>query len=166
MTTDSECYRDWRYGSILNLNNYPYNNHNNEIIQKAYEQIYSQQNKKSNSSLNKDEIIIPVNDLFPISVVPYDFEPQQIHLFNNNQQLNTEIEIHQSNEQNLNKKFDKDKNFIKNKELIYQSNLNKKNKKDTLITVQDGKIKQKLMTTVIDINKDNLDRNMNLLTEN
>lgn len=54
-------------------------------MRKAYEQLYAQQHRQiSTPTLNKsikDEISLPVNDLYPVSVVPYDFEPQPLHLY-------------------------------------------------------------------------------------
>lgn len=92
MTTDSECYRDWRHSidfmsnGVLSLNHY--NNHNNEIMQRAYEQLYAQRHRTSTSSLcklPKDDVSVPiVTDLYPVSVepiVPYEYEPQPIHAY-------------------------------------------------------------------------------------
>lgn len=92
MTTDSECYRDWRHSidfmsnGVLSLNQY--NNHNNEIMQRAYEQLYAQRHRTSTSSLckpAKDDVSVPiVTDLYPVSVepiVPYEYEPQPIHAY-------------------------------------------------------------------------------------
>lgn len=193
MTTDSECYRDWRHSidftnGVLNLNNYAYN-HNNEIMQKAYEQLYAQeyhQNKRSNASLNqnqlnRDEVSIPIqapenDDLYPVSVLPYEFEPQPIHLYDplhDDQQVSddqlsgrwedkadktSEKTKKNKSNQNDNSSFssqkDDKKASAKNEAIV---------KKDTLVSVRaDGKVK--LITS--DLNKDNLDRNMNLLTEN
>lgn len=91
MTTDSECYRDWRHSidfmsnGVLSLNQH--NQHNNEIMQRAYEQLYAQRHRTSASSLYKpsgDDVSIPVTDLYPVSVepiVPYEYEPQSIHAY-------------------------------------------------------------------------------------
>lgn len=106
MTTDSECYRDWRHSidfmsnGVLSLNQY--NNHNNEIMQKAYEQLYAQRHRTSSSSLckpPKDALSMPVmSDLYPVSVepiVPYEYEPQSIHAYQMHAQVHNDEEVFQ-----------------------------------------------------------------------
>ena len=186
MTTDSECYRDWRHSidftnGILGLNNY--NHHNSEIMAKAYEQLYEQQHSVTAKSLKDEAINLspPIDDLYPISLVPYDLEPKSIHLYHAqvhddyvnklddqelkdvkykdvNEDYKIEFNASYSIPNNLNEQLNNEKDKV-NKPSINDTI----NKLNTLVTIRhDGKVNQKLIT-----NSDlNLDKNMNLLNQN